>query len=86
MAADSPYRDSQGRFIPKYMPAAEANDKGLGDKYKVSDNYKGKPDNAIAKRIGENPYEKTGEDTAHPSHTHTGHKPNMTTAAEKFGK
>ena len=86
MAANSPYRDNQGRFIPKYMPADEANRRDIGNKYGISDNYKGKEGSAIGTRLGNNPHEFKGHTEGHPAHTKTGEKPPMTTADQKYPK
>ena len=49
--ADSGYRNSKGRFLPRTMKAEDDLKKDIGDKYVVSDNYKGKPNNAVGKRV-----------------------------------
>ena len=49
------YKGNDGKFLPLYMNAKEAMDKGVGDKYAVAGNYQGDPQNAKASLKSPNP-------------------------------
>ena len=51
----SGYQGSDGKFLPKFMNAQEAMDKGVGNKYAVAGQYKGGPHNAQASLKSPNP-------------------------------
>jgi hypothetical protein len=85
--ANSGYRDAKGRFIPRMMKAEDALEKDIGDKYVVSDNYEGKPSNAVGKLIEQNPHWKGKfEPKKETNYPQTGEKPIFKKVDEKFDK
>ena len=82
------YRDPKGRFIPRVIKAQDAIDRNLGENYKISDNYKGKPENAVVKLINDNPHwvGKFAPKNEPQYPKHPSHKPNFTTVDGKYNK
>jgi hypothetical protein len=83
--ADSGYRDSKGRFLPHHKNGNDALEENVGDKYGISDGYKGKPENAIGQLIKPNPYQ-FGPGPKPDVYPQTGNPPNIVTLNDKYRK
>jgi hypothetical protein len=74
------YRDSSGHYLPHNMSVSEAVDRGVADKYFISNNYHGNDSSAIGSLTQTNPYEYGHHDTHASEHTKTGNNPDFVSA------
>jgi hypothetical protein len=80
--ADKSLQSWTGQPLPNHMKANEALQSGVAGQYKVSADYQGKPQNAIAERIFQGPPPMNITQV----YPHTGNIPIFQTVAEKYKK